>query len=34
MSPTRFIPIAKDCGLIGPLTDALLAKAGGRLLVA
>ena len=27
MSPDRFIPIAEDCGLIGPLTDALLARA-------
>ena len=27
MSPDRFIPIAEDCGLIGPLTDILLARA-------
>jgi diguanylate cyclase (GGDEF)-like protein len=27
MSPDRFIPIAEDCGLIGPLTDALLERA-------
>jgi diguanylate cyclase (GGDEF)-like protein len=27
ISPTRFIPIAEDCGLIGPLTDALLERA-------
>jgi diguanylate cyclase (GGDEF)-like protein len=27
ISPTRFIPIAEDCGLIAPLTDALLTRA-------
>ncbi len=27
ISPTRFIPIAEDTGLIGPLTDAILSQA-------
>jgi diguanylate cyclase (GGDEF)-like protein len=27
VEPSRFIPIAEDCGLIGELTDSLLAKA-------
>jgi diguanylate cyclase (GGDEF)-like protein len=27
VSPERFIPIADDCGLIGPITDALLREA-------
>jgi diguanylate cyclase (GGDEF)-like protein len=27
ISPTRFIPIAEDTGLIGPLTDAILGQA-------